>query len=197
MDYRRIYNQLIERGQTRQQGLTKKLLVEQIGYIERHHILPRSMGGTNNSSNLVYLRPEEHYLAHELLVQIYPAEIGLLKALMILSGGHKGGIRNNKLYGWVRRRYIKMATGLRRVMPPWNKGKKGLQTSWNKGQRMSPATYARMPNKKKVSADGIIYDSITAATTAHGLPSTARGSQRCNSDKWHFLEPCPPSPLQH
>lgn len=34
---------------------------------ERHHIIPRSMGGNNNPDNLVYLTPSEHYKAHYLL----------------------------------------------------------------------------------------------------------------------------------
>lgn len=31
---------------------------------ETHHIIPRSLGGTNDKSNLVKLTPEEHYMAH-------------------------------------------------------------------------------------------------------------------------------------
>ncbi len=36
---------------------------------ERHHILPRSMGGSNHESNLVRLTSEEHIKVHELLAQ--------------------------------------------------------------------------------------------------------------------------------
>lgn len=36
---------------------------------ERHHILPKSLGGTNEKSNLVLLTPREHFLAHLLLVR--------------------------------------------------------------------------------------------------------------------------------
>jgi len=34
------------------------------GYFEIHHIIPRSLGGTNDEANLVKLTPEEHYDAH-------------------------------------------------------------------------------------------------------------------------------------
>jgi len=34
------------------------------GMLERHHILPKSLGGTNDKSNLVYLIPREHFIAH-------------------------------------------------------------------------------------------------------------------------------------
>lgn len=34
---------------------------------ERHHIIPRSLGGLDSEDNLVYLTPSEHYKAHYLL----------------------------------------------------------------------------------------------------------------------------------
>ena len=37
------------------------------GYKERHHIIPKCMGGTNDSDNLIDLYAEEHYIAHKLL----------------------------------------------------------------------------------------------------------------------------------
>ena len=42
------------------------------GYVERHHILPKCVGGGDESENLVPLTPEEHYLAHQLLVKMHP-----------------------------------------------------------------------------------------------------------------------------
>ena len=36
-------------------------------YYEKHHILPRSLGGNNTSENLVFLTPREHILCHWLL----------------------------------------------------------------------------------------------------------------------------------
>jgi hypothetical protein len=48
------------------------------GYFERHHILPKCMGGNNEKINLVYLTPEEHYVAHQLLVKMYPGNRKLI-----------------------------------------------------------------------------------------------------------------------
>jgi hypothetical protein len=39
--------------------------------MELHHILPRSMGGSNSKLNLVYLSTEQHYEAHYLLWKAY------------------------------------------------------------------------------------------------------------------------------
>lgn len=38
-------------------------------YIERHHVVPKSLGGSNNSDNLVNLTAREHFICHMLLVK--------------------------------------------------------------------------------------------------------------------------------
>lgn len=92
MDYQRHYNALIERARHRKPA----------GYVERHHILPRCMGGSDHPSNLVPLTPEEHFVAHQLLVKIHPSNSKLaLAALMMTAGKY----RTNRLYGWIRRRF--------------------------------------------------------------------------------------------
>jgi hypothetical protein len=40
-------------------------------YYERHHIIPRAHGGSDDDSNLVYLTGREHYIAHWLLWKIH------------------------------------------------------------------------------------------------------------------------------
>ena len=41
-------------------------------YHERHHILPKCLGGTNDENNLIDLFAREHYVAHELLAKENP-----------------------------------------------------------------------------------------------------------------------------
>ena len=41
--------------------------VNQEGYFEKHHIIPRSLGGSNEVSNLVKLTAKEHFICHMLL----------------------------------------------------------------------------------------------------------------------------------
>ena len=62
MNYERIYTQLIDRARTR----------TLLGYKERHHIIPRCIGGNNDALNLVDLTAREHFIAHKLLCEIYP-----------------------------------------------------------------------------------------------------------------------------
>lgn len=40
-------------------------------YKESHHIIPKSMGGTDESTNLIDLTLREHYIAHKLLFKTY------------------------------------------------------------------------------------------------------------------------------
>lgn len=60
MIYSDLYNEIINDALKR--GLDKKKLE---GYFERHHIIPRCMGGTNDKSNLVLLTAREHYICHK------------------------------------------------------------------------------------------------------------------------------------
>jgi len=71
--------------------------------MERHHIVPKCLGGSNDESNLVYLTPEEHFVAHQLLVKMNPGHRGLIYAVHQMTRATDYVVRNNKLYGWVRK----------------------------------------------------------------------------------------------
>jgi hypothetical protein len=64
------------------------------------------MDGTDLKDNLVLLLPEEHYLAHLLLIKMHPEHLGLTFAAVKLTRRSKNGDRmNNKLYAWLRRKH--------------------------------------------------------------------------------------------
>ena len=58
-------------------------------YTEKHHILPRSLGGLNGKSNLIRLTPSDHLFAHKLLAKIYNTR-GLWFALVTMCS--EGGL---------------------------------------------------------------------------------------------------------
>ena len=100
MNYQKHYDLLCERARTRQLD----------SYTEKHHIIPKCMGGTDESDNLVALTPEEHYVAHQLLVKIYPSHSGLVWAAMQMTWHSVSKKRiNNKLHGWLKRKNQKLA----------------------------------------------------------------------------------------
>jgi len=100
MNYKHHYNKLITRAVNR--------TLE--GYTERHHIIPRCLGGSDDRVNLVNLTPEEHYLAHQLLIKINPGNHRLVHAATMMCVSSPYNARNtNKLYGWLRRRLSESA----------------------------------------------------------------------------------------
>lgn len=62
MNYQNIYGKLVEKARTR---------IETIGYTEKHHIIPRTLGGSDELSNIVVFTAREHFIAHLLLAKIY------------------------------------------------------------------------------------------------------------------------------
>ena len=80
MDLQKIYNSIIERGKTR--GLNKKRLD---GYFEKHHIVPKCVGGKDEKSNYVLLTAREHYVCHMILPYLYPNSKGLWVAIERMS----------------------------------------------------------------------------------------------------------------
>jgi hypothetical protein len=89
MDYKKHYDLLIERAITR--------LLE--GYGEKHHIVPRCMGGTDDATNLVVLTAEEHYVAHQLLIKIYPDNHKLIFAAHRMTSNPNKGKTYEEIYG--------------------------------------------------------------------------------------------------
>jgi hypothetical protein len=65
MNYKKIYDALVNKAKKLNRKKSKGVL------FEKHHIVPKSLGGSNDKSNLVLLTPKEHYMCHRLLVEIY------------------------------------------------------------------------------------------------------------------------------
>jgi hypothetical protein len=91
--YRKHYEKLVTRAKARK--------LKQ--YVEKHHIIPRCLGGINCPDNIVELTPEEHYVAHQFLTVAFPDNKKLVHAAKMMTT-NKWGRRSNKLYGWLRQR---------------------------------------------------------------------------------------------
>jgi len=81
MNYQRIYDQLIKRA-------VERCSID--GYTEKHHILPRSMGGSDEPENLVVLTAREHLIAHWLLTKSYPENRKLKFSFMAMRMDNSG-----------------------------------------------------------------------------------------------------------
>lgn len=85
MNYSKLYNNLVAKCIVR--GLDKKVLD---GYFEKHHIVPKCLGGSDKNSNFVLFTPREHVIAHRLLWKANPDNYSLMWAYTRTVNSHKG-----------------------------------------------------------------------------------------------------------
>lgn len=58
-------------------------------YVEKHHIIPRSLGGTNDTTNLIKLSAREHYICHTLLMKFTVGNAKYKMAYAFMRLSHK------------------------------------------------------------------------------------------------------------
>ncbi|HHB0793404.1 TPA: NUMOD1 domain-containing DNA-binding protein [Vibrio cholerae] len=90
MNYSKIYESLISRCKNRE------ILLEE--YTEKHHIIPRCMGGSDDLDNIVILTAREHFIAHLLLAKIHKGHFGLTSAMVMMCTDKSGNRLTNRLY---------------------------------------------------------------------------------------------------
>lgn len=156
MDYAAVYGRLVERAKSRPQPLV----------FERHHVVPKCVGGSLGKENLVLLTPREHLFAHKLLVRMYPQKAGLWFALTLMGRlveyrskiFESERIRARQLrrgFRYTEDSKLKMSqsakqrgrnspsTEFKKGLVPWNKGLRP-EESHRFGKRHSEETRARM-----------------------------------------------------
>lgn len=107
------------------------------GYTERHHIIPKSLGGLNEPSNLVPLTSKEHYIVHLLLPK------------MVIDSKHKQKMYAalmcmTKMQWTTHQRYINI--GSSRF---YEEARKQVRFDYMKGRRHSLETRKKMSEKQK------------------------------------------------
>jgi len=150
MNYEKIYSQITERAKTRHLE----------GYKEKHHIVPKCMGGNNEKENIAELTAREHFLCHMLLCEIYPKESKLWYALFLMAIGKqkvkdKHYIISSRTYERIKIEWKSKAKGKpkpKNFMSPELKQKisnsnKGI--SRNKGSKFSEESKHKMSESKK------------------------------------------------
>lgn len=85
MNYKHIYNMLCRKAQSRFANFysrTSNLRIlkgiiykeTEYDYLEAHHVIPKSDGGTDDLTNLVFFTAKEHIIAHHLLYKAEPTQ---------------------------------------------------------------------------------------------------------------------------
>lgn len=104
MNYKRLYENLIQKRQNTPAD----------GYTELHHIIPRSLGGTDDPETLIALTAREHFIAHYLLSKMYPEDSfewhKMNHAFMMMksNSGNQDRYFNSRLYESARKNFRKV-----------------------------------------------------------------------------------------
>ena len=126
MNYQHHYDLLMEKAKFR--SLDKKSFDY---YTEKHHILPKCMGGSNNKENFVLLTAREHFVAHILLWKSNKNNRSLAYAAHRMlhskaSTSLNQEDRNYKVNSWkykeLREEFAKFIREHTKARTPWNKG---------------------------------------------------------------------------
>ena len=101
------------------------------GYTELHHIIPQSMGGSNDKENLVELTAREHFICHWLLVKMTEGKdrSKMLYALNGMKAENRYQQRYHtkitaRVYEKYRIEHAKNHSETMKGKPAWNKGRK-------------------------------------------------------------------------
>lgn len=147
-----------------------------IGYSEKHHIIPKSLGGNDKKENLARLTAREHFICHWLLTRMVEGEhlIKMKRALwrMLVKGAdfQQRYRPNSHVYEKLRLQYGSLRKGtitpedVKKKISNANKGK----PAWNKGiprtleeKRLMSASRKAVANKVGVWNLGIPHSAET------------------------------------
>ena len=181
--YYRCYLRIIDNAKNR--------ILDKDGYVEKHHILPKSMGGSNKKENIIALTAKEHYVCHVLLTKC--TTVYYLKLMRYALGKF---IQSNKYQkrNFTARQYqnIRESISLARTGTtfsdeskkkmsnsaknriPWNKGLKGVivhskesnlkRSNTLKGRPISEEQKNKISNSKIGKPSGMIGKSHSEET---------------------------------
>ena len=140
--YSKLYFKIISNAQNRVNE----------GYTEKHHILPKSLGGTDEPENLVELTAREHYLCHYLLTKFTEGVhrrrmLFAFKAMNMKSKTTKGRKFNSRLYEYFKESLSKATS--ERLSEFWSdeanrkKQSERISRSWQNGSRDSQRAWMK------------------------------------------------------
>ena len=98
MNYAKVYSDFIADRQNKEAAVVASGV-----YTEKHHVLPRSLGGGDEAANLVSLTAGDHYFAHLLLAKVHGGT--QWAGVWALLGLSQNGTRSSDLT-WLRGRKL-------------------------------------------------------------------------------------------
>jgi len=180
MNYQLLYDSIIERSKPR--GLDKKKLE---GYFERHHIVPKCLGGLNEDSNIVLLTAREHYICHHLLWKSNMHNRMLFYAFKAMSQMKtlktfdRYTLMTSKQFSVIKETQRNFMIGIPRseeTKAKMSKAQKG-KLAWNKGIPMSADTKFKISlgNKGLIHKDTSLETRMKISKSKLGQPAWNNG----------------------
>lgn len=117
-------------------------------YFERHHIIPKSLGGKNDFTNIVKLSPRTHFICHLLLTKMTEGKdrSKMIHAANLLAQTRNVKI-NSRIYSTLKINISRIRSELQKGKPAWNRG---IKTSYETKLKQSKIKIGREPwNKGK------------------------------------------------
>ena len=190
--YTIVYNNIINRAKAR-------VLDE---YSEKHHIIPRCLGGTDKKENLVRLTAREHFICHRLLVKMVEgkAVFQMMKAVHIMTMQNKSQIRytvTSKIFEKIKIDAAKAMSILTKGKPKHNEETKKKMSINAKGKvsqfkgkthsKSSRRLLAVSHSKPCISPSGERFDSTKEAGYAYNMTGVAiRGHIQRGKSGWQY-----------
>lgn len=131
--YTKWYMQIIATAQS-------KIYADEV-YIEKHHIIPKSLGGSDDNSNIVRLPLREHFICHLLLPKMVsdPSHLRKMRyaAFKMTHARHDADklTVSSKIYEIIRKEAAIAKSETHKGKVAWNRGK----VAWNRGIPMTSA----------------------------------------------------------
>lgn len=149
MNNKKVYDQLITKAISEERSKNQGI------YYELHHILPKSLGGTDQRDNMVLLTAREHFLAHWLLFRIHtgPCKHKMAHAFfrMCSYSYNQERVKNSRLYEYAKR------------------AKSEATSVQFKGKKLSEETIRKRssdnPRKVPVTIDGMYFNQTKDAAS--------------------------------
>ena len=147
------------------------------GYTEKHHIIPKSLGGNNSKDNLVILTAKEHFICHLLLTKMTEGKDNqkMLYAAWAMSNQKRPTQErytiNSKTYENLRKQHsiISSISQKNKIGP--NRGKKlSIETK----EKMSKVAKGRKPTPQAIEA---------AIKSRKGIPPSNKGKPMSQEQK--------------
>jgi hypothetical protein len=137
------------------------------GYTELHHIIPQSMGGSNDKENLVDLTAREHFICHWLLIKMTEGKdrSKMLYALNGMKAENKYQQRYHtkitaRVYEKYRIEHAKNHSETMKGKPAWNKGRtlEGVELEEHRertrNRKIDPVKQAEGQKKRIIKVTG-------------------------------------------